>query len=193
MSFIRNIIPFSIGIVQKLALWFYLLIIASRKSSIWSYYFSAIFSVAELYTKNLRFILGRFGGGYFGLKKYNTANEMDEAWETCPFFSNGDFFFSYENKAVCLNGAGKGSRKRKGFEGLGSFMRYDLPLFPVSSGFMMRCWSIITCDFAIVTARRVCFVMPMTSFCDVNDLMEMSNDLFTTIKNEHCVSEYIWI
>lgn len=55
----------------------------------------------------------------------------------------------------------------------------------------MRCWSIITCDFAIVTARRVCFVMPMTSFCDVNDLMEMSDDLFTTIKNEHCVSEYI--
>lgn len=46
----------------------------------------------------------------------------------------------------------------------------------------MRCWSIITCDFAIVTARRVCFVMLMTSFCDVNDLMEMSNDLFTTIK-----------
>lgn len=82
-------------------------------------FFQQFFSVAELYTKNLRFILGRFGGGYFGLKKYNTANEMDEAWEICPFFSNGDFFFSYENKAVCLNGAGKGSRKRKGLKDSG--------------------------------------------------------------------------
>lgn len=53
----------------------------------------------------------------------------------------------------------------------------------------MGCWSIITCDFAIVFARRVCFVMLMTSFCDVKDLMEMSNDLFTN-KNEHCVSRY---
>lgn len=50
----------------------------------------------------------------------------------------------------------------------------------------MKNWSIIICDFAIVATRRVCFVMLMTSFCDVNDLMEMSNDLFTTIKNELC-------
>lgn len=60
-------------------------------------------------------ILCRFASGYCGSKKYNTANEVDEAWETCPFFSNGDFFFFFHTKkwAVCLEGAGKGSRKGK--------------------------------------------------------------------------------
>ena len=95
----------------------------AEKSFIWScQFFQQFFPVAGLYTKNLRFILGRFGGGYFGSKKYNTANEMDEAWEPCPFFSNGDVpFFPTKIRPCVWMALERGVGKEKGSERLSVF------------------------------------------------------------------------
>ena len=186
MSFIRNIIPFSIGIVQELALWFYFFYYRQSKNRLSGVVesFSNSFQSPSSIPKDLRFILGRFGGGgALVSKKYNNQMRWTKPGKLVHFSRRRISFFPYEIKAVCLDGAGKGSRKGNRVWTTSGLSCDTICLgFPVSSGIMMRSWSILTCDFAIVTARRVCFFMLMTSFCDVNDLMEMSNDLSTTIK-----------
>lgn len=120
MTFNRNVIPFSIGVVQELALWFIFHIIASRKivylelSNL-----SAILSGRRALYQKFTIYLGQIWWWYL-VRKVQRSNEMDEVWETCPSFSNGDlYFFSRKKKPCVWMALGKRIGKNKGLDGLG--------------------------------------------------------------------------